>query len=364
MEVNRLERKLEAGLDSTLLIFGAAPCNCVSEYKVQGFIGGINLPDQLPPPYDPSIDNDVDAEALRRLWSKLREADHQFQGGVFLGELHQTIDMLLHPAKTLQKGIASYLNSVKKRVKRVRNPKNISKVIGDTWLEYSFGWKPLLADIDDAAHAAARIVQNIPQVRFHAYADGQSSSEVKSAPSALFIIFDKRSVTRRFYGLRYYGALSPMAEDTQGNIISSAIRVQKMAGFDLLSFVPTIWELVPWSFLIDYFANVGDLLNQMSTDTSKIKWLCRSRKRTSELSHICANDPAATQASWGSTKISVSGPTSISAAKNTQFIRETNFTIPLQEFRVRFDLRWKQVANIGALVSTGKLLSLSLTKRF
>ena len=36
--------------------------------------------------------------------------------------------------------------------------------------------------------------------------------------------------------------------------------------------IPTAWELIPYSFLVDYFTNIGDVLNSWSVRKGDIAW--------------------------------------------------------------------------------------------
>jgi hypothetical protein len=51
-------------------------------------------------------------------------------------------------------------------------------------------------------------------------------------------------------------------------------------GFSMREFIPTAWELLPWSFLVDYFADVGGFLDASTTDTSGVTWLCGTSVKT------------------------------------------------------------------------------------
>jgi len=41
-------------------------------------------------------------------------------------------------------------------------------------------------------------------------------------------------------------------------------------------FVPSAWELLPWSFLFDYFSNIGDILEMSFTSLDNVKWINRT----------------------------------------------------------------------------------------
>jgi hypothetical protein len=47
-------------------------------------------------------------------------------------------------------------------------------------------------------------------------------------------------------------------------------------GLDLSSFVPTVWELIPYSFLVDYFANIDDIISAATLNRSTIRWLAKT----------------------------------------------------------------------------------------
>jgi hypothetical protein len=48
-------------------------------------------------------------------------------------------------------------------------------------------------------------------------------------------------------------------------------------GFNPSEFVPTAWELIPYSFLADYFTNIGDILDSWAYGRGNLSWSNRTQ---------------------------------------------------------------------------------------
>lgn len=239
---------------------------------------------------------EANAAAVKKLYRKVNKVRTQFAGGVFLGEFHKTVSMIARPALALQKGVKQYLSTVRKMKRTMSSAKLFSKALAGTYLEYVYGWQPLMADIEDAAKAIKRMTDKENRLRITAHA------EVLQKPQdpayVAYTIWWGRFVRERRYErtdkVIYYGrlketALKSMKQDTIQRVID-------LSGFSWRDFAPTIWELVPYSFLVDYFTNIGDLILAATTDKTIISWLTKvSITETRQISRHYL-DTAATEA--------------------------------------------------------------------
>lgn len=230
--------------------------------------------DLLYPVSDPTSMVKADASALASFVSKIRSVQTSFQGGVFLGELKETIEMLTHPAKSLRHGLSSYLATLQKRKRQVRGVRNLKKrlttaksILADTWLEYSFGWRPLLHDIDDAAKTLANRLASTPRWEpvFAVGKDERSSDyDLQSQmPSVMGQVMNRIhcTVTKE---VKYRGQVNVEHPYNKATWHSGIFRPD--------DFLPTVWELIPYSFLVDYFANIGSIISAASLVQSNLRW--------------------------------------------------------------------------------------------
>lgn len=126
-----------------------------------------------------------------------------------------------------------------------------SKDVANGWLQYQYGWKPLMSDIFGAADESLRIVINQLQ-RFKAGV----RMPVAGSGDILY-----RSVE---------GVNAKVKREGQG-IQACTIAIElEVPSFDLarwssLNPVSLGWELVPYSFVVDWFYDVGSYLRNMET---------------------------------------------------------------------------------------------------
>jgi len=219
----------------------------------------------------------ADVLAKRKFFKKVAETRKAFDGGVFLGELRETIRMLRNPAKALfDSARVDYLGKLKK-LKNV-DPGNWKRGLRGTWLESSYGWLPFINDTKNAYDAferssesavARRMIVGVGFDEPSCVVTESSDSDLAAGITLWVTKTALQSVKIKYKGLykRDFATESP---------ISKSAELAHLWGFTPSEFIPTVWELLPWSFLVDYFSNVGNILEQSFTSFDDIRWVNKS----------------------------------------------------------------------------------------
>lgn len=200
---------------------------------------------------------DVDWTGVRnKSYEKLRSKVYDKVGaGVDFAEYRQSADMIASTATTLL-GAARSIKSLRfgDAVSALRMkflPKGVSpfKSFANNWLEFHFGWEPLLNDIHDALE-----VINDP-VKSFSYERGRAREPFSRFGTHI----DLGSVERNWSAV---GTVSC----TQGcRVMRSDLGVSHtLDQWGISTPLSLAWELVPYSFVVDWFVNVGDFLSSQS----------------------------------------------------------------------------------------------------
>lgn len=227
------------------------------------------------------------SRALTRILGKIRSEDSKASGLVSLGELRETVSMLRSPYKAARELISKHLS----RCERVFDSnlkgrplksyprglagqirREITDAVAKSWLETMFGLLPLISDVESIAEAVATFLKDEPKTSLRARSwDTFEDSGVYGANSLaqLSTIGTWKRVTE--HRVQYSVGLAPPRA-----ALGSAERLTDLLGFRVAEFAPTLYELVPWSFLVDYFFNIGTLIEAVSTDTSRVQWISRT----------------------------------------------------------------------------------------
>jgi hypothetical protein len=64
-----------------------------------------------------------------------------------------------------------------------------------------------------------------------------------------------------------------MRERSEIKNLSESQKLADTFGVNAREFIPAAWELMPWSFLIDYFSNIGDILEQTFVSLENMRWI-------------------------------------------------------------------------------------------
>lgn len=310
--------------------------------------------------------------ALARFNEKVAAVNRQFQGGVFMAELAKTLHGLAHPAQALFKGLERYhIAAIKLRKNTIRRflkdrslgvtgsvldvrklnstqlrlaTKEFNKAAAGLWLEHSFHWIPLMYDIKGAWSALEATWERLPSEFVKASAfDEQSRIAEESQSTNGILILNRKCVSRSYAAVRMYGRVR----------ISTRVSNwpdSKALGYDVRSFLPTIWELVPYSWAVDYFTNIGSIIYGLSYGGQDVLWCARGIKRCEERRHSAAlsGQPPIPPSLHHTVQLNEMSVTSEVLAERAIISRSTytgNY-IPLFEWSIPgFSLKW---LNLGA----------------
>lgn len=209
-------------------------------------------------------------EAKTSFVKKANETSHKLMGGTYIKEWKETIGGIISPFKGAQALVRHYLSSLKKSSRSIRSRKEADKVVSSSWLEFQFGLSPLLGDIEAAAQALAALKLAAPKTTVPIRGYGMDNSFVEYPTTASNFGLVTRQSKKYFYetSYQYTGRIKNSIEAP-----GTPTHLLELLGLNIRSFVPTIWELIPFSFVVDYFTNVGDMINGAFYATDRVVWV-------------------------------------------------------------------------------------------
>lgn len=135
-------------------------------------------------------------------------------------------------------GVYSPRNALK-----LKNRREAGQSIGSLILELFWGWKPLVQDIWNSINVLQAPVKG-------PWVTGRSFEIVKGTwVPALLTTVDQ-------FGTARASVSGGVLIDNPNLLLANQLGLVNPAGI--------LWEIVPWSFLVDYFVSVGDFLNSFT----------------------------------------------------------------------------------------------------
>lgn len=197
-------------------------------------------------------------------WSNVRSKvlDQDFNAPVFLAEASKTVDMVFGKAQQLHRAYRAFRRG---NLVAVRNALgvNSSKGGSNNWLEFKYGWMPVLQDIHGAAKTLADIQYKPRNQVFHSRV--KSKSQWASGGMNGAIHYEAKAWCR-------------VRVNTPSLALGNKI--------GLLNPLAVAWELVPFSFVADWFVNIGDCIAE-STAFTGLTILDGGSLRTSDTVGVC-----------------------------------------------------------------------------
>lgn len=151
---------------------------------------------------------------------------------------------------------AGMLGGIGSRLNNFLTRKNVGSQVTDLaalWLTYRYGIRPAISDV-------LMIVNGLEKKTGNIRATSRVTAELASNASTVYANVDMSGWGKLTYSVQKNDGVVVRAMSLDELVATRAYNIG-MSGKDLLT---TPWELIPYSFVIDWFVNVGDYLGALS----------------------------------------------------------------------------------------------------
>lgn len=167
----------------------------------------------------------------------------------FFGELGDTVRMFKNVGRKINALGQMRRNSFAKSNKLQRMRK-VDQAFWDSWLESRYGWRPLVSDLKSLSEAVDNLGKKVQRLKERS---GASISAFSERPDSL--VWNGSTV--RAYEYKSWTWTFSFRGSVVADMRPPTIQVNP---------VVTAWELVKFSFVIDWFVSIGDALQAISFD--------------------------------------------------------------------------------------------------
>lgn len=209
----------------------------------------------------PFIPEGMRNEAITKSLNKL--ADQKVNLGENLATLHQVLQLLTHPTGSLaslvhelyvvgkSKKFWPYLRMSARDLRRF----SFTGAAASEYLKYVYGWKPLMQDV----HGLIELAKGSSGKSLLLHASQTARSQTKSRPKKVKDISGNRTIQVGGYDIKTLVRSSLWAEIDPNYSGSRAINQ-----LGLLNPASLFWELVPFSFVVDWVLPIGPVLQALT----------------------------------------------------------------------------------------------------
>jgi len=204
--------------------------------------------------------------------------------------------------------------------------KSALKLFSNIWLGFGFGINPLLKDIESAANA---ILDYQTRDDRHVRVSGAASEDFFSSGNASPPVFIAPNVDSQINGSAYHKQGVRITAGIDLKIRSNAsYSVLDHLGLSITDIPSAIWELVPFSWVVDYFTTVGPWLDDVFfTLPGQCKYVSQSTKYQNDVKWNLQI------LSHPNTNVSITGRSG--GFKYYSFQRVSLSTLPTRQLRIK-----------------------------
>lgn len=226
--------------------------------------------------------------AVSAAWANVDESE--IQALASLAEMPETIKWVSSLLYRARKLISTFL-SKKRALRKLLKGTNPADAFSDFWLEFRYAFRPLVFEMQQAVAALEKAVER--ELRHTARGfQRETVTDVHESTHDYWIATQNRRTVSTIDSNYRAGVLYAIKVDID--------EINAVWGLDQP--IETIWELTPFSFIIDWFFNIGDVISSWSVSSSleaRASWIVEHHRfgiSTSQITLKAENSEAAKNA--------------------------------------------------------------------
>lgn len=262
-----------------------------ASFRMSGKRGALYVPDyHASVPGGSSSVTKAVSMASSKFYNKSAGIIKALEGGELIGETHKTAKAII--GKTNQMvglltqwkgrwnsfrssfhGFASdskRQSARRKRLDRFSNReatfRKVMAFASDNYLEWKFGVDPLVKDVHALSQDLKEDFTEVETFKSNGSAteQGPNMSSISFGPLGGLVSASANTISIQTCQVQYKAAIVLRRYGVGG--------LAERLGLSPSNFLPTYYNLLPWSWLLDYVTNVGDIVQAIAFDPARIAW--------------------------------------------------------------------------------------------
>lgn len=240
----------------------------------------------------PGLNFDYQGRIAPRILSKFRVLDSEL--GIVIAELGETLKMLKIAVDRVRAGLKVFkrgrFTDIKKEYERLSGKSWDTPNLGNLWLEFRYGWTPFFHDVESLLRDFNKIGKKVAALSRVSAGHQETVSvlnRVDLSPGYGFIVDLNVTMEARHRMGYFVLECDGFAKYTGGSM--ELITDPKVFVSSIFNPASTGWDLIPYSFVVDWFVSIGEYLRQQGTLYHNIKVIDGYSRRENRITNITAD---------------------------------------------------------------------------
>jgi hypothetical protein len=229
-------------------------------------------------------DSEAISIAASQFYDRAHSAVVAIEGGELLGEIGQTVQEIKRLATDATSLFSDWRRTIRRARKIKKTGRAVAGIISDAYLRWKFGWDPLVKDAKALANDLKDDFLEVQTIK----AAGKSTytHSVQTFPLGLnqFLTCEETLKRSETTSVRHKAGIALKRYGVGG--------LAETLGLSPRNFLPTVYNLLPWTYMIDYFSNLGSIVNAIAFSNMDIRWASTTTRREAQVEIVSGVNPA------------------------------------------------------------------------